>query len=538
MVHLQNKVSVAGRRSSVRYTPKTELDYGTLLCWGRNAVGRQAKPCVFHIFPAGPPDPVHNCSQFNLSATDVNVRCSPGFDGGLPQTFIMELYDEQTGRLVANVSSQAPVLWARSLPSSSSFSGVIFPLNSKGRGEIAAITAVTLRDQAEKRTAAMKPPPSLASSSLGPLTTPLIGVVLGVVLVVVLVVVAAVAIIKFRCDANRRCQATTVRIRSASASISDSPGTTKRRSLLDSDDLEKRTILETEAAAPDNNPDLIQQQMSVWHKGRFCSRGGSEEPLLVAPASPPNSTPASTLKHSRTAGANTDGASDYSRSAKGGRVVSSSTSSESFGAIIHHHHHQDPPPPAPPSRNLENKNLRNPSNSFDSNLRSLPDHSYASRTSLDDCHDAMYKTDDQGRYSGYGGSRHDAERGGAYRTLPSKRQLGGLGGENSWKSRVIDSEDSRGGECRDKFTNLPFESDSNALKTRCVGGQTRSEGDETETAKLVLGESTMGRSRRSNPMQDHLLKLGSDGERMRVPSKSHETEVVLPSIDRERESSV
>ncbi|KAA0193396.1 hypothetical protein HAZT_HAZT003192 [Hyalella azteca] len=145
---LQNKVSVAGRRSSVRYTPKTELDYGTLLCWGTNTVGRQARPCVFHIFPAGPPDPVHNCSQFNLSATDVNVRCSPGFDGGLPQTFIMELYDEQTGKLVANV----PVLWARSLPSSGSFSGVVFPLNSKGRGEITPISAVTLRDQAEKRT--------------------------------------------------------------------------------------------------------------------------------------------------------------------------------------------------------------------------------------------------------------------------------------------------------------------------------------------------------------------------------------------------
>lgn len=65
----------------------------------------------------------------------------------------------------------------------------------------------------------MKPPPSLASSSLGPLATPLVAIVLGVVLVFVLVVAVAVAIIKFRTDNSNRCQTTTVRIRSASASI-------------------------------------------------------------------------------------------------------------------------------------------------------------------------------------------------------------------------------------------------------------------------------------------------------------------------------
>jgi hypothetical protein len=40
-------------RSTASYTPMTELDYGTLLCWGRNELGLQKAPCVFHIIPAG-----------------------------------------------------------------------------------------------------------------------------------------------------------------------------------------------------------------------------------------------------------------------------------------------------------------------------------------------------------------------------------------------------------------------------------------------------------------------------------------------------
>jgi hypothetical protein len=40
-------------RSTASYTPMTELDYGTLLCWGRNEIGVQKAPCVFHVIPAG-----------------------------------------------------------------------------------------------------------------------------------------------------------------------------------------------------------------------------------------------------------------------------------------------------------------------------------------------------------------------------------------------------------------------------------------------------------------------------------------------------
>ena len=48
------------------------MDYGNVLCWATNPVGRQSEPCVYHIIPAGklsntkiekhlpPPPPPHS----------------------------------------------------------------------------------------------------------------------------------------------------------------------------------------------------------------------------------------------------------------------------------------------------------------------------------------------------------------------------------------------------------------------------------------------------------------------------------------------
>lgn len=42
-----------GLRSVATYIPRTEQDYGTLLCWAENSVGRQKDPCVYIVVPAG-----------------------------------------------------------------------------------------------------------------------------------------------------------------------------------------------------------------------------------------------------------------------------------------------------------------------------------------------------------------------------------------------------------------------------------------------------------------------------------------------------
>lgn len=45
----------------------------------------------FLIF-AGKPDPLTNCTVLNQTYSGFQIECSPGFDGGLPQEFILEAY--------------------------------------------------------------------------------------------------------------------------------------------------------------------------------------------------------------------------------------------------------------------------------------------------------------------------------------------------------------------------------------------------------------------------------------------------------------
>ena len=65
------------------------MDYGSLMCWASNSIGRMEHPCIFHLIPAGKPDPVHNCTVRNQTISTLHVVCGKGFDGGLPQVNIL-----------------------------------------------------------------------------------------------------------------------------------------------------------------------------------------------------------------------------------------------------------------------------------------------------------------------------------------------------------------------------------------------------------------------------------------------------------------
>ncbi|XP_055902155.1 protein turtle homolog A-like [Eupeodes corollae] len=90
--------------SRLNYTPTTDLDYGAISCWGRNSIGVQKTPCIFQIVAAGRPFPLQNCTVTNQSTDSLQVDCIEGFDGGLPQGFIMELVELSTLRLARNIS--------------------------------------------------------------------------------------------------------------------------------------------------------------------------------------------------------------------------------------------------------------------------------------------------------------------------------------------------------------------------------------------------------------------------------------------------
>ena len=46
-------VTLQGSASLLSYAPRSQMDYGTVLCRAANLVGRQVVPCVYHVIPAG-----------------------------------------------------------------------------------------------------------------------------------------------------------------------------------------------------------------------------------------------------------------------------------------------------------------------------------------------------------------------------------------------------------------------------------------------------------------------------------------------------
>ena len=74
----QEDITVMGSASLVRYIPRTSHDYGSLLCWADNYVGRQAHPCVFQLLPVTTPGNVGNCGVQNVGIRELEVSCLAG----------------------------------------------------------------------------------------------------------------------------------------------------------------------------------------------------------------------------------------------------------------------------------------------------------------------------------------------------------------------------------------------------------------------------------------------------------------------------
>ncbi|XP_064469301.1 nephrin-like isoform X2 [Ornithodoros turicata] len=178
-------------RSTAVYTPQTEEDYGELLCWGANDVGKQRRPCSFSIIKAGPPDPVSNCTQLNATEDSVFFECTEGrWDGGIsPVTFVAEMYNIYTGRLQANGTSVgSPTFAFIGLPAGSSFNVVVYSVNAKGRKTPTNLIVNTLRP-AEKLTAGYQ-----AINII----RPVLGALVGVVVTLLIAAIAIIIFIKFK----------------------------------------------------------------------------------------------------------------------------------------------------------------------------------------------------------------------------------------------------------------------------------------------------------------------------------------------------
>lgn len=79
------------------------------------------------------------------------MECVEGFDGGLPQEFIMEVFDAQTQAMVINMTSKVPSFDVHGLESNYGFDIALYASNSKGHSDITFLRVLSLKD-AEKRT--------------------------------------------------------------------------------------------------------------------------------------------------------------------------------------------------------------------------------------------------------------------------------------------------------------------------------------------------------------------------------------------------
>ncbi|XP_028164652.1 hemicentin-1-like, partial [Ostrinia furnacalis] len=155
-----------GSTSELSYKPQSERDYGTLSCRGTNSVGRQLEPCVFQIVPAARPTAPRNCSlQAGNNSIEgagwLRVRCVAGYDGGLPQTFILEALDPITGKTrfngsvndtdgVATFKLDLAQLSSVGDGDSTTFNLLIYARNLKGESEKTLLENIAFNDAARR----------------------------------------------------------------------------------------------------------------------------------------------------------------------------------------------------------------------------------------------------------------------------------------------------------------------------------------------------------------------------------------------------
>nr|XP_040582154.1 uncharacterized protein LOC121130481 [Lepeophtheirus salmonis] len=223
-----------GLTSHLVYSPKTALDYGTVTCSASNELGPSEAPCIYHIRPAGKPEGLKNCTNVNQTQESLTVLCSPGFDGGMDQKFILEIYDSRTRLIISNVTNSKPVFYIHGLSSGTEYYVEIYAVNSKGKSIKTHFETFTLQP-AEKQLAATTT--DLASNNPMRLF-PIIGILVTVILFLIIFTVIIVIVVK----KHRNASSNYMNGSPVSAGSMSSIATTANSTLRRRDDYSDREI--------------------------------------------------------------------------------------------------------------------------------------------------------------------------------------------------------------------------------------------------------------------------------------------------------
>ena len=182
----QSDIKVMGSASLVRYIPRTIHDYGSLLCWADNYVGRQADPCVFQLLPVSIPGNVGNCRVQNVGIRELEVSCLAGADGGESQIFLLEIVS--SGH---NYTSDIPVFKVTGLLPGAVYNISIYSYNSVGHSDKVYIQATTIQEPIDQ---------AIVDTQL--IITPVLGAMIGVVAALGLITLSIVLVMCCRSKAS------------------------------------------------------------------------------------------------------------------------------------------------------------------------------------------------------------------------------------------------------------------------------------------------------------------------------------------------
>jgi len=171
---------------------ETKTELGIIRCWGTNSIGESQSPCIFKLVAAGLPGPPEDCHVTRETNESLTVLCSPGWSGGLKQTFHLELWDGEDQLLLRNVTEKKRARFElNSLQSGKRLIIKIYSANKKGRSskivELESSTSKVAQLQIETK-------PGYPSES----TETFVGMFAGVFIIVVIFAVSAITLIIIR----------------------------------------------------------------------------------------------------------------------------------------------------------------------------------------------------------------------------------------------------------------------------------------------------------------------------------------------------
>ena len=85
-----------------------------------------------------------------MTTVSLEVHCRAGFNGHIPQSFLLEVINSTTDTLVLNLSSQEPYFKLNRLSPGNSVQVRVYAVNAKGRSSPFELEGATLK--AEKQT--------------------------------------------------------------------------------------------------------------------------------------------------------------------------------------------------------------------------------------------------------------------------------------------------------------------------------------------------------------------------------------------------